>query len=290
MNKPPPDLQPLIIYANWFQFGSGEIILRKRVESRMFLWVVRGGGSLQIHDDSFQVGAGDWFFLPWAHALEYQAGAEMPFFLAGIHLLPHHDANAPVVFQVAHDPADALSSSPERADADLGIPRELLRGRFESEQAPLALLCRYLLQFYEPTATKVPGLRIGARLLVETLKHSWQQAGGLAKPVPSALFRAEIFVRKNLNRPLKVEDLAAAAGCSLATLHRLFSQYRECSPGQWLARQRAEHAATLLRTTTLKIHEIAPRVGMEDPFQFSRFFKRMTGCAPKDYRTQMAVF
>jgi two-component system response regulator YesN len=57
-----------------------------------------------------------------------------------------------------------------------------------------------------------------------------------------------------------------------------------------LARLRAERAAVLLRTTSLRIHEIAQQVGIQDPFQFSRLIKRKKGLSPKAYRAAKAFF
>jgi transcriptional regulator GlxA family with amidase domain len=48
---------------------------------------------------------------------------------------------------------------------------------------------------------------------------------------------------------------------------------------------RAQRSAFLLRTTTLAVREVAAQVGFEDPFHFSRFFKRQMGVSPREYRT-----
>lgn len=283
-------LRPLIIYANWFQFGRGEYASRRCVESRMFLWVVRGGGMLRINGDPYRTETGAWYFLPWGHALEYHADPENPFLLGGIHLIPRHLRQSETVFQVAHEPDDDLSGNPNRMDVDLGELNGLIQGRFQSERDRLALLSAYLIQTFEPKIGHLAKLRELARMLLEELALACQQQKARPNPIPAILFRVETFALKHLQRNLRVSDLAAAADCSTATLHRLFRQHHKLSPGQWLARQRAEHAAQLLRTTSLKIHQVAPRVGMEDPFQFSRFFKRMTGSSPKDYRLKAGVF
>lgn len=289
-HSPPKQLRPFIIYANWFQFGRGEKISRKHVESRMLLWVVRGRGEIIINGESFQVSAGQWFFLPWGHQLEYHASENDPFLLGGIHLIPRYDATAPLRFHVAHDPGDPLAGSPSRLDDDLGDLNGLIQGRFANEQERLPLFCGYLIQSFEARANQVSKLAQCAQLLIEEISLACHQFSAQPVPVPSTLFRAETYARKHLQEKLQVATLARAGNCSSATLHRLFRQYRNQSPGDWLACQRAARAAQLLRTTSLKIQEIAPLVGMPDPFQFSRFFKRMKGISPKSYRSAKAVF
>jgi transcriptional regulator GlxA family with amidase domain len=57
----------------------------------------------------------------------------------------------------------------------------------------------------------------------------------------------------------------------------------------WVARERAERAAYLLRTTRSPLKAIAEEVGINDPFQFSRFFKRMNGLPPREYRKRQGI-
>jgi AraC family transcriptional activator of pobA len=44
-------------------------------------------------------------------------------------------------------------------------------------------------------------------------------------------------------------------------------------------------AQFLLRTTGMPVQTLAYILGFEDPAYFSRFFKRMTGMTPKQYRS-----
>ena len=55
-------------------------------------------------------------------------------------------------------------------------------------------------------------------------------------------------------------------------------------PMQYLARWRMQMAATLLRTTSAGLAEIAERVGYGSEAALSRAFKRSLGVAPAYYR------
>ena len=46
-------------------------------------------------------------------------------------------------------------------------------------------------------------------------------------------------------------------------------------------------ALPLLDKSELSIHEIAARVGVEDPFYFNRLFRRFYGMAPREYRKKI---
>jgi two-component system response regulator YesN len=46
-----------------------------------------------------------------------------------------------------------------------------------------------------------------------------------------------------------------------------------------------EEAKSLLKSTSLKILEVAERVGYENPHYFSTVFKKYTGIHPQKYRS-----
>jgi len=53
---------------------------------------------------------------------------------------------------------------------------------------------------------------------------------------------------------------------------------------QFHAQQRIAAARALLGGSSMAVREVAARVGFEDPYHFSRFFKRHTGTSPRTYR------
>ena len=54
-----------------------------------------------------------------------------------------------------------------------------------------------------------------------------------------------------------------------------------------LTKKRIEKAMELLESTTLKIYEIAEKVGFADPHYFGISFKKMTGCTPTEYANRV---
>jgi transcriptional regulator GlxA family with amidase domain len=90
----------------------------------------------------------------------------------------------------------------------------------------------------------------------------------------------------NLARAWTVEELAAAAGMSRPTLARRFVRAIGESPLKHLARLRMDQAARLLQSTDDALSRIAPRVGYETEFAFSRAFRRHHGVPPGLFRRQ----
>jgi AraC-like DNA-binding protein len=79
-------------------------------------------------------------------------------------------------------------------------------------------------------------------------------------------------------------DAAAASGVSTAHLCRLFQRYSAGSPYQLLVRLKMARAASLLLDGRQLVREIGPVVGYEDPYHFSKAFKRVYGLSPESFR------
>jgi transcriptional regulator GlxA family with amidase domain len=88
----------------------------------------------------------------------------------------------------------------------------------------------------------------------------------------------------DLARAWTVQELAKSAGMSRSTLARRFVDAVGEAPLQHLARLRMERAANLLETTEDALSRIAPRVGYETEFAFSRAFRRHYGVPPGVFR------
>ena len=87
----------------------------------------------------------------------------------------------------------------------------------------------------------------------------------------------------------RIPGLARVGKCSVAGIHRLFRHWHDDTPAKWIAGERIEQAAYLLRTTRSPVKNIAEDVGIPDQFQFSRFFKRHAGCSPREYRKRQGI-
>jgi AraC-like DNA-binding protein len=283
--------RPILVYGNWFQFRAGERLTRSRaVESRMLLSVHRGSGVFRINGKDYPAGTGSWFFLPWAHAIEYAADAADPFLVGGLHVIPDHDHGYPVRNQVAHEKGDRLAGVRYRRDADLLCGTHLLEGSFAPRHCRLRALVVYLIESFDPQRPDEAKQRQSAEWLLEEIGIALEDKPPLGpKPRPEVLARVEAHVRQNLHKPLNVPGLARVGKCSVAGIHRLFRHWHDETPAKWIAGERIEQAAYLLRTTRSPVKNIAEDVGIPDQFQFSRFFKRHAGCSPREYRKRQGI-
>lgn len=105
----------------------------------------------------------------------------------------------------------------------------------------------------------------------------------LQQVFPAQLMR---MFRTNITKPLSIVEMAERMGMSESSLAHKCKAMLGVSPARAFLKARLERAATLLRTTSMLAKEIAPMVGFDDPYVFSRAFKRLHGVSPDHYRKQ----
>jgi AraC-like DNA-binding protein len=72
-------------------------------------------------------------------------------------------------------------------------------------------------------------------------------------------------------------------------LRQMFSKWVGVSPLGYLINKRLNTACDLLRLNQESTRQIAARVGIDNPYYFSRLFKKRFGMSPTQYRNQYAI-
>jgi len=85
-------------------------------------------------------------------------------------------------------------------------------------------------------------------------------------------------------KPLSVSELASRHGCSTAYLNRVFRRSLGIPAKAYIDQLRFETARRLLLESGLNVSQTSSEMGFPDVFAFSRFFKRMSGASPRNYK------
>jgi len=95
---------------------------------------------------------------------------------------------------------------------------------------------------------------------------------------------AKLYIEKNYQSALTVNEIAAALFISAPYLYRLMREEVGVSPAHYLNNLRIRHAMSLLRLTTLPVSTISSNAGFETEQSFYRQFKKQMGITPSQYR------
>lgn len=92
------------------------------------------------------------------------------------------------------------------------------------------------------------------------------------------------YAKRNLAKPLSVQELADIAKVSRFQLDRRMRLVFGLGTGQWLRKTRIDYAQRLLTETDTPILQIAISAGYADQSAFTRQFRKATGLTPRNYR------
>ena len=97
------------------------------------------------------------------------------------------------------------------------------------------------------------------------------------------------FVEEHYAGELTVERIADSVALSESACLRSFRQLLGTTPIQYVKQYRIEKAAGLLLTTRLRTGEIGAECGFTDLSYFTKTFREIKHCTPREYRQRFAV-
>jgi len=95
------------------------------------------------------------------------------------------------------------------------------------------------------------------------------------------------YMNQQLHLPLDLPSIAKANGLSKDHFIRLFFSSYGYTPHDYFLRLKIQKACNYLLTTDWTIKKIASSLGYDDPYYFSRLFKKKIGVSPTQYRSMI---
>lgn len=120
--------------------------------------------------------------------------------------------------------------------------------------------------------------------LAERLRYGMEK--GKTSRYSVQVVHAMKYIKEHYQRDISLSELAEVAGVSPNYLSRLFKEETGINFVDWLNKLRIEKAVQLMENSTMKIYEIAEKVGFSNYKYFSSIFKKITGHTPKQYQKQ----
>jgi len=230
----------------------------------ILIYCVDGQGEIRIGDASHPVLADHFFIIPAGMAHSYHSDEQNPWSIYWIHF---SGAKAGLFArQVCRSlPIDRGKTSriSYRIDLFSEILRNLDRG-FSIETLEYINLClNYLLASF----THLNQFRL--------VKQS-----GENDPIAQSIN----FMLENLNKKLKLGDIAKETNLSASHFSRLFMSRTGHPPIDYFIQLKIQRACRLLDNSGWMIADVSRETGFEDQFYFSRVFRKVMDMSPAEYR------
>jgi transcriptional regulator GlxA family with amidase domain len=98
------------------------------------------------------------------------------------------------------------------------------------------------------------------------------------------LIRVAQLMEQNIEKPLSLDEIAAATQLSRRQIERLFKRHLNCVPKRYYLQMRLRRARELLLQTSMPIIDITAACGFQSSPHFSRCYRAQFGCPPSAER------
>ncbi|MEM0965840.1 MAG: AraC family transcriptional regulator [Verrucomicrobiota bacterium] len=244
-------------------------VKRVGVEQVIMICCLKGRGSLEMDDRIFKIKKGNVGFVPSGTPHIYRSSRKDPWSICWIHF-------------------DGTQKNAVLRNLGVGMGKPLLfvpdtsivRDAFEEVYA--CLNYNYSDAGLFAMATEFMRM-IGKIRLHNSASEAEKQR------VESRILKTVEFMERHTDLRLTLEGLASMAGLSVPHYSKLFRERTEKSPMAYFAQLKMRKACELLQGTDEPVQHVANRLGIEDPFYFSRQFKKIQGVSPVKYRENLSL-
>jgi AraC-like DNA-binding protein/uncharacterized RmlC-like cupin family protein len=235
--------------------GSGQHIL---------IYCIDGKGSVKIGKETFIVEPGNYFLIPSGQPHTYKSDESTPWTIYWLHFKGTVSESI-ILFlkEQLNGYKGNLQYKEERIAIFKFMYNQLERGYSNDNIVSANMqLWQYLTSFIFP------------RTILSSIEYTKIDISELSID----------FMRKNIENTVTLEALAKSANLSPSHFSFLFKSKTGFPPMEYFNHLKVQKACQFLLFTSLRIKEIAFKLGIEDAYYFSRLFTKVMGIPPNKYR------
>ena len=95
------------------------------------------------------------------------------------------------------------------------------------------------------------------------------------------------YFQENYMKKISVEEIARSSYLSTTYITKIYKEMTGDTPINYLISLRMEKALEILKEGHFSIQDVAKRVGYDDPYYFSKLFKKRFGLSPSAYKRKV---
>ncbi len=252
-----------VFSCGYYQRAEGHKWERSNLNEGIVIYCVDGRGHLKIHDNHYPVTAGDVAYCAPDTHHAYEAGQSDPWSIYWMHVSGKKlDKLGGFHHSFSHNPVQHIGLMPEL----IIFFRSLVQNFDTTGNPPRWLLSSLCAQHILAHIANAPKLEQGTIPHVKMLNTLIKHMHAIAETRVS------------------LDELIKNTGFSKTYLCRLFKEFTGFSLMAYMNKIRIEKACVMLTTTEMMVFEISDRLGFDDPYYFSRLFKKSTGHSPRKFR------
>lgn len=237
----------------------------EQATENVLIYCVRGEGWYRIRNREFTVSQNQFFIIPEHEAHAYGCNENDPWSIYWIHFTGDM---APFYISGFDTPSYAAPAIGNLKSRQLELFEEIYRTLDNG-------FSHNNIMYANTTLFHFLGLLKYSRLYIENNEEKQQL------DVVDLSIR---YMQENLAQHLSLKQIASEVNLSVSYFSNLFLKKTGFSPLQYLNMMRIRKACQYLDNSNLKINQIAPLVGIDDNFYFSRLFSKIMGITPSQYR------
>ena len=143
----------------------------------------------------------------------------------------------------------------------------------------------YVYELFNPTADAQWDRLLLKAYLQEILVDLFEPERRIRKGYQAACVGKFIaYVNENLHTDIDVAAIAKTYGFTPNYFRTLFKRATRLTPYDYIQRKRIDKSKVKLDLTSDSVQDIAFQVGFNDPYYFSKVFKKTVGMTPSEYR------
>jgi len=233
-------------------------------DQHILIYCVEGKGELEINKKKYVIQRDNFFIIPMNVAHNYKADEEEPWTIYWMHFKGNNStAIVDLLMKQAGSSLSTLAFNEERIHLFDEIYSNLERGySMDNLQYVNMCLWHYLTSFVYSdkfNGSKKPGRVNNIDLSIE-------------------------LMQKKIEDTLSLEEISKKVNLSVSHFSYLFKKETGFSPIEYFIHLKIQKACQYLLFTELRIKEIALKIGIDDPYYFSRIFTKVMGLSPNEYR------
>ncbi len=235
-------------------------------DHHILLFCIAGSGFANLEGTGIALKSGDFVLLPGNRAHFYGSGEKDPWTVYRIHF---RGSSSHALMNYLINRIGGYKGTAARTGSVIPMIERIL-GWLEMGYDPENL---------RAVSQVLPHLLLS---LCDRLEGDYSTGEVRSDPVA----RAAAFMRDHAESHVTIEEIARAADLSVSRFTTVFRKTTGYAPIEYFNQLKIQKACNYLDYPEMKIREVAQKLGISDPYYFSRLFTSIMGISPTTFRLE----